>query len=57
MLNKNPYWVNCRQVLPISQNPNAWEKRTKVNANEEWSRRRTSSITTEFTFVMILGFS
>ena len=44
------------QVLPISENPNALGAHTKVNAKEEWSRRITSSITIEFTYVKILRF-
>ena len=51
MLSKNPDWLNC---CPISQNPNDWGKRTKVNAKEDWSSRRTSSITTD-DFKVFLG--
>ena len=40
--------------MPISQNPNDRGKRTKVNVKEDWSRRRTSSITTD-DFKVFLG--
>ena len=43
--------------MPIFQNLNALGVRTKVNANEECSRRRASSITIEFTYVKIFRFS